>query len=124
MTGLVSVPNGRRMMEDAERGKWTQRVLAYLNHEKRRCTYGALGGVLNVPAQKVGDYLGMRRPQASWVVCKATGLPTGYTEDQLAEDFPSKPIECPDELRRLVDGHDDGGGMSHFAPKRNPCEES
>ena len=89
----------------------TRRVLAYLNHEKRRCTYGALAGVLGVSAQSVGKALGQKRPEASWVVCKATGLPTGYTEDQLAEDLPSKPIECPEELRKRVPEFDNGDDL-------------
>jgi len=80
-------------------------VLAVLNHEKRRCTYGALAGVLGIANQDVGRYLGCHRPDASWVVLKATGQPSGdWAPDQLAEglcDGP-EPISCPKELCRRV----------------------
>ena len=98
------------MMDDAKRKGWTWLVLAFLNHKKRRCTFGALAGVLGVPAQSVGQYLGSRRPYASWVVNKKTGYPTGYTLDQLAEglrDDPYDPIDDSEDLRRHVSKFED-----------------
>ena len=57
-------------------------VLCYLNANCIRATYGAVGGVIGVPAQSVGKYLGNIRPQASWVVRKKDGRPTGYSDQQ------------------------------------------
>jgi len=91
-------------MDKAERKKCAKRVLACLNCKKRRCTYGALGGILGVVPRSVGQYLGNRRRRASWVVRKDTGTPSSYAPDQLAAglcDGP-KPISCPEKLRRLV----------------------
>ena len=92
--------------EQDERRARTERVLAYLNHEKRRCTYEALGDFLgDIPAQSVGQYLGEKRPEASWVVSKKTGRPTGYTPDQFAEGLqkdPHDPIECSEDLWQSV----------------------
>jgi len=103
------------MMDNTERREWTRRVLAFLNHEKRRCTYGALAGVLGVPPRSVGRrYLGDIRQEASWVVGKQTGMPTGYPPCKLADGFPKDPgdgpapIDCPGELRRLVARFDGG----------------
>ena len=109
-------------MDEAERKEWTRRVLAFLNHEKRRCTYGALADTLGVLPQAVGQYLGEIRQEASWVVRKETGMPTGYPPDKLAKEFPKDPkdrpapIDCPEELRRLVSGFD-GGGIDPFEGK-------
>ncbi|MCY4327213.1 MAG: hypothetical protein OXC53_06465 [Rhodobacteraceae bacterium] len=56
-----------------------RRTLVYLNREKQRCTYGALGGSLGVPPRSVARrHLGKRRPYVSWVVNKKTRMPTGY----------------------------------------------
>ncbi len=93
-------------MTEAERHREADRILQHLNTAKRRCTYGALAGLLEVHAREVSQYLGDKRPEASWVVRKDTGRPTGYAPDQLAEglcDGPA-PITDPEELRRLVDG--------------------
>ena len=45
-----------------------QAILDALNREKIRATYGAVADVLGIPAGSVGQILGMRRPEASWVV--------------------------------------------------------
>lgn len=55
-------------------------ILAFLNEAKTRATYGAVAGVLGVPAQSVGSALGNRRPEASWVVNADTSLPTDYEQ--------------------------------------------
>jgi len=92
-------------MDNTERQDITRRILAVLNHEKRRCTYGALADLLGIANQDVGRYLGCHRPDASWVVLKATGQPSrDWAPDQLAEglcDGP-EPISCPKDLKRLV----------------------
>ena len=58
-------------------------ILRYLNVERVRATYGAVGGVIGVPAQSVGQYLGKPLPEASWVVRKDTKMPTGYSAEQM-----------------------------------------
>ncbi|MGE5243276.1 MAG: hypothetical protein ACM3SQ_03505 [Betaproteobacteria bacterium] len=53
-------------------------VLQFLNAEQVRATYGAVGEVIGVAPRAVGIALGDRRPEASWVVNAANGLPTDY----------------------------------------------
>ena len=62
-------------------------ILKFLNEKRIRCTYGAIGDVIGKDAQWVGNHLGMRRPEASWVVNSKTRKPTGYTEDQYHHDL-------------------------------------
>ena len=64
-------------------GASVEEVLAYLNEACVRCTYDAVGyAVGGVPAQSVGEHLGGKRKEASWVVNAKTGEPTGYTDAQ------------------------------------------
>ncbi len=103
------------MMDDPERDKWPQRVLAYLNHERRRCTYGALGDILGVPARFVARlYLGERRPYVSWVVNKKSRLPTEIKEHDKHPDLESNPaVICdPETLCKLVNEYWHGVGRS------------
>jgi hypothetical protein len=55
-----------------------ERIIAFLNGEHRRATYGAVGEALGLPPQTVGGMLGQRRPEASWIVSAETLEPTGY----------------------------------------------
>ena len=93
-------------MNHKERMERTKHVLEYLNHEQRRCTYGALAGILGVKPRGVAQYLGDRRKETSWVVRADRGKPRGFAVDQMAEGFSGspEPIDCSHELRRLVDG--------------------
>jgi len=101
------------MMDEPECAAWTARVLASLSHEKRRCTYKALTGLLGVPAQSVAQrYLGTPRQAASWVVSTTTGRPTNCTTAQCHPDLPPDPITDPDELRRCVAAFDARGDRS------------
>ena len=59
-----------------------EEILQFLNAEQIRATYGAVAGVLGVPARSVGAALGTRRPDASWVVNADTDLPTDYDPAQ------------------------------------------
>ena len=63
------------------------RILDHLDRTKTRCTYGALGEVLGVHPLSVGQHLGPRRPEASWVVRKDNGQPTGYETSQKHPDL-------------------------------------
>jgi hypothetical protein len=55
-------------------------ILAFLNHEQVRATYGAVAEVLGVIPRFLGTRLGTRRPEASWIVSAADGLPTDYSQ--------------------------------------------
>ncbi len=66
-------------------------VMQFLNAEQVRATYGAVGELVGVPARSVGALLGDRRPEASWVVNAADGVPGGYDADQVHPDLLSKP---------------------------------
>jgi hypothetical protein len=57
-------------------------ILQFLNHDKARATYGAVAEVLGVIPRSMGARLGTRRPEASWIVSAANGLPTDYSEDE------------------------------------------
>ena len=66
-------------------------ILDYLNKARVRCTYGAIGEVLDRPARSVDRrFLGRPRPRTSWVVRKRDGEPTGH-----------KPQEKHRELYRI-----------------------
>ncbi len=62
-------------------------ILEFLNEKRIRCTYGAVGYVIGRDAQWVGNHLGTRRPEASWVVNAKTRKPTGYSEGQYHRDL-------------------------------------
>jgi hypothetical protein len=55
-----------------------ERIIAFLNAEHWRATYGAVGEALGLPPQTVGGMLGERRPVVSWIVSAQTLEPTGY----------------------------------------------
>ncbi|PML55061.1 hypothetical protein [Vibrio lentus] len=66
-------------------------ILDYLNELEVRATYGAVAEVLGVLPRSVGQqFLGEKRPYASWVVREDTGLPTDYLEEQLHPKILSK----------------------------------
>ncbi len=71
----------------AARERKVEEILRYLNAKRVRATYSAVGGVIGVPAQSVGQYLGERRPRASWVVNDDTGQPTGYGSNEKHPDL-------------------------------------
>ena len=64
-----------------------ERVLEVLQREKTRCTYGALAEYIGASPRDVGNLLGSKRPEASWIVNKKTGLPTGYEPFQIHPDL-------------------------------------
>lgn len=57
-------------------------ILQFLNQEQVRATYGAIAEVLGVSPRSMGALLGPRNAEASWIVNAATGLPTGYSQDE------------------------------------------
>jgi len=64
-----------------------KRILEFLQRNKIRATYDAVGGCIGVPARSMGEELGHKCPLASWVVSKQTEKPTDYFE-----------VECDPEL--------------------------
>ncbi len=67
------------------------RILAFLNREHVRATYGAVAELLGVNPRGMGSLLGARRAEASWVVNRETGLPTDYDPSQCHPALLSKP---------------------------------
>lgn len=60
-------------------------IVRKLNNYKQRATYGAIAGILNVPARSLMDGR-PRTPIYSWVVAASDGRPTGYSEEQIDVD--------------------------------------
>jgi hypothetical protein len=80
-----------------------QDVVACLNATKTRATYGAVAEVIGGLARGVGQRLGTRRTEASWVVSSATGLPSGYGPDEIHSDLIGSPLlRTGTELRELL----------------------
>ena len=78
-------------------------ILERLGAERRRCTYGAVAGLLGIAPAEVGPLLGGRSPGTSWVVSAKTGRPTGYSPEQIHPELELHPevISGPEELRAL-----------------------
>jgi hypothetical protein len=55
-----------------------EQILACLNRDQIRATYGAVGEVMGIPAIGVGRHLGESRAEASWIVSASSGKPSGY----------------------------------------------
>jgi alkylated DNA nucleotide flippase Atl1 len=81
-----------------------ERVLEVLQREKTRCTYGALAELIGASPRDVGVFLDPKRPEASWVVNKKTGMPTGYKSFQIHPELQTyeRVIERGEELKRLL----------------------
>ncbi len=83
-----------------------QRVLDFLNRSRLRATYGAVGDAIGgVPARAIGEMLGEKRPEASWVVNRDSGEPTGYQASQCHPELHSNPYVIrsgTDLLRRMA----------------------
>ena len=63
-------------------------ILDYLNKVKTRTTYGVVAELLGVIPQSVGQHLGEKRPEVSWVVNGTTKEPTGYSEADTISSLP------------------------------------
>lgn len=94
-------------MESADRQRKVNEILRSLNAERIRATYGAVGDLIGIPAISVSQYLGERRPKASWVVNDDTGQPTGYTSDEMHPDLrrTANIIRSGDALDALLQQH-------------------
>ena len=80
-------------------------ILETLDQNKVRATYSAVGALVGVHPRSLAAHLGNRRPLASWVVSKSTGMPTDYLTANCHKDLQSNPrvIENPDELIALIE---------------------
>lgn len=99
----VAYAADRRLRTEGPPGSMDM-VLSALNKYKIRATYGAVGEYLTTEPQSVGRLLGSRRPEASWVVSRRDGLPTGYAVADYHNDLQSNPmiIDTGDELAALL----------------------
>ena len=79
-------------------------ILDCLNHERIRCTYGAVADVIGGIARGVSQQLEAKDPRNSWIVSKETGEPTGYADHQKHPDLHRDPhiITTGEELRTLL----------------------
>ena len=57
-----------------------EEILAFLNEDQVRATYGAVAEVLGVMPRSLATLLGPRRHEASWVVSAENGLPADYDQ--------------------------------------------
>lgn len=69
-----------------------EEIVAFLDAQRLRATYGAVAGALGVAERSLGARLGPRRKECSWVVAKKTGLPTGYLPSEQHELLASTPL--------------------------------
>jgi hypothetical protein len=58
-------------------------ILEFLNAEKVRATYSAVGELLGIVPRSMGSQLGPHAPERSWIVSAGTGLPTDYTQEEM-----------------------------------------
>jgi hypothetical protein len=59
----------------------------FLSEAKLRATYGAVAAYAGGSARSIGRRLGARRAQAAWIVNSKSGLPTGYSKNELHRDL-------------------------------------
>ena len=80
-------------------------IVMFLNAEETRATYGAVAGVLGVPAISMGARLGDHSLEKSWIVsAKAPCMPTGYAGHHIHPKLRSSEIiTTAVELQRRMD---------------------
>ncbi|GAA5786321.1 hypothetical protein [Chitiniphilus shinanonensis] len=82
------------------------RITALLEQHTQRATYGAVGGIVGLPAQSVMSGQ-MKMPRNSWVVSTTTKRPTGYSPQEchplLARN--AEVIRDTETLRAWLDRH-------------------
>ena len=85
--------------------QYLEQVLALLDKHAQRATYGAVGGLVQLPAQSVMYGL-PKTPRNSWVVSKATKMPSGYSFAQQHVRLTASPdvIETAEALNLWLKG--------------------
>jgi hypothetical protein len=58
-------------------------ILEFLNAEQVRATYSAVGELIGVTPRSMATHLGPHTAERSWIVSAGTGLPTGYSQDDM-----------------------------------------
>ncbi|HLM66062.1 MAG TPA: hypothetical protein VK358_00980 [Longimicrobium sp.] len=81
-----------------------QQILAELQRHRQRATYGAVGGLIGIPARSVMSGH-PKDPLHSWVVRKSNGQPTGYLPVEKDPALTTRPevISTADELRAWLE---------------------
>lgn len=98
------------------------RVLECLDRERVRATYGAVGEVLQLPAQSVGLQLRNHAKQSCWVVSTRTGKPTGHSDTQThPEFFSTRIIDTGAELLQLLGAAEENDHMTSVFANDNIC---
>lgn len=78
-------------------------ILRCLAKHQMCATYGAVAGVYGGSARSIGNSLGERRPEASWVVNDTTLEPTGYKPSERDPlSLRAKVITTAHDLQRLL----------------------
>lgn len=75
-------------------------ILDELGTFHQRATYGAVAGVLDLSPRSL--MVGRDRdPRSSWIVSRQTGMPTGYTPEQMHPELNARErvLSSPEELR-------------------------
>jgi hypothetical protein len=81
-----------------------QDVVACLNATKTRATYSAVAAVVGGLARGIGQRLGRRRPEASWIVSSNSGLPSGYTAKEMHSELSAaRLVTTGEELKALLE---------------------
>ena len=90
---------------ERERRDLAEELIDCLNDAEIRSTYGAIADLLAIHPMSVGGYLGPKRPDASWVVNKKTGRPTGFPDEMVHPNLYKnrRIIGEADELRKTLE---------------------
>lgn len=87
-----------------DKDRYAAAIKEFANREKVRVTYEAMAAAVGLPSRSLADkYLRVRNPYNSWIVARGTGMPTGYSDDQVHPDLAgSEVIDDPVELAERV----------------------
>jgi len=80
--GTSPSPTGQVLLDE---------ILQFLNDEQIRATDRAVAEALGVGPRALGARLGLRRPEAAWIVSAETSLPTGCSPDEWHPALLGKP---------------------------------
>ncbi len=79
-------------------------IVERLNRQRQRATYGAVAELVGKNPRSLVQGVA-RSPRYSWIVTKATGLPTNYKEAEKHPELKSRPQVISDgqALKRWLD---------------------
>ncbi len=95
-------------MSKQERQERIEEILDFCNRNKIRVTYGAAAGISKVEPIGIGQYLGAKRPEASWVVSAKDEKPTGYDAIHRHKELFKRKyvIKTTEKLREALQSND------------------